>query len=195
MPNSNKSQFTDSEVTENDFDGRPSKSALKRQQQGVQDLIEDIITLPKEQIAKLPASDYFAKELLVAANMRPSSSRNRQIRHLAKLASKEAELQEAMRELTQNTKAAKAATAQRLHEMENWRDSILSGTDNEIFEFIQKTCSTHQQQLRQIRREYQKLSPDLKNPQDRQLAKQKELSRKIFKLISQSFDESDTEIN
>ena len=196
MPNSRKNNRSGNipEDGEYDFDG-PSKSELKRQQQATQGLVEEVINLPKDQIAKLPASEYCNRELLVAADMRPSSSRNRQIRHLAKLVAKEAKLQEAMLQLTQNTKAAKAEIAKQLHEMEYWRDTILAGTDNDIFEFVQKTGSMHQQQLRQIRREYQKLLSDSKNPNDKQLVKQKELSRKIFKLISQSFDESDSQIN
>ena len=195
MPNSRKNNRSGNipEDGEYDFDG-PSKSELKRQQQALQALVEEVISLPKEQVSQLPASEYCSRELLVAASMRPSSSRNRQIRHLAKLVAKETELQEAMLQLTQNTKAAKAEIAKQLHEMEYWRDTILAGTDNDIFEFVQKTRSMHQQQLRQIRREYQKLSPDSKNQNDKQLAKQKELSRKVFKLISQSYNESDSVI-
>ena len=67
--------------------------------------------------------------------------------------------------------------------MEYWRDKVLSGTDNEFTEFADRYHLTDLQQLRQMRREYQKVALAQK-PNTEQ--KQKELGRKVFKLVSDS---------
>lgn len=170
----------------------PSKSQLKREQHAVQEIILEIIALPKEQIANLPASENCQRELQVAARMRPSSSRNRQIRHLAKLVNKEPELLEAFTKLTEKNKANRAESARRLHEMEHWRDQILAGTDEDIFNFVERFGMENQQQLRQLRREYQKLGAMEVSgaKKERAQTKQKELARKLFKLVSQNISQT-----
>jgi len=161
----------------------PSKSQLKREQQAIQNLIADLIALPMDQIENLPTDGHLRHEIKVAAAMKPSSSRNRQIRHITKLAASDSELLYVFEKLVKNTQAAKKQQADKLHEMEYWRDKVLSGTDNEFTEFADRYHLTDLQQLRQMRREYQKVALAQK-PNTEQ--KQKELGRKVFKLVSDS---------
>jgi ribosome-associated protein len=161
----------------------PSKSQLKREQQAIQNLIADLIALPMDQIENLLTDARLRHEIKVAAAMKPSSSRNRQIRHITKLAASDSELLDVFEKLVEKTQAAKKQQADKLHEIEYWRDKILSGTDNEFTEFADRYHLTDLQQLRQMRREYQKIALAQK-PNTEQ--KQKELGRKVFKLVSDS---------
>ncbi len=166
---------------EDEFDG-PSKSQLKRDQHAIQDLIAQLIALPMDQIENLPTDGHLRHEIKVAAAMRPSSARNRQVRHITKLASGDSELLIIFENLVKSTQEAKNEQAQQLHEMEYWRDKLLSGTNNEFTEFADRFNLTNVQQLRQMRREHQKTGLTQK-PNTEQ--KQKEISRKVFKLVSE----------
>lgn len=176
------------EWDEDGFDG-PSKSELKRQQKAVQDLIAEVISQPKAVIENLPAEDQCMRELRVAAAMAPSSSRNRQIRYVSKLVGKQPGLVEELQNLLEKTKLAKQQSANQLHEMEYWRDRILQGEDQDIFEFSAQFDGSDQQQLRQLCREFRKFSKtgDLSTKQQATAAtKCKEIQRKVFKLVSQT---------
>lgn len=160
----------------------PSKSELKRRQLSVQDLIAQIISLPQLQIEALPAEDNCLRQLKIAAAMSPSSALNRQIRHIAKLVSKQPGLITAFTDIIENTQAQKQEQAAQLHELEYWRNRILQGSDTEVFEFSQQFNHPDPQQLRQLRREYQKADSGEQKGKD----KQKEIARKLFKLLSVS---------
>ena len=171
----------------------PSKSALKRQQSELQALIGEIISLPKNSLEAIQSDSQAMEEILVAADMSPCSARNRQIRFIAKLIGKEPELLVDLQSLIQKTKQAKQQSANQLHLAEYWREKILSGEEQEIYEFSDKFAETDAQRLRQLRREYAKYantegfpSKQIQSSEQRQ----KEIRRKVFKLISESIQNS-----
>lgn len=178
----------DDESYEDAYDG-PSKSQLKREQHAIQNLIADLIALPMDQIENLPTDGHLRHEIKVAAAMRPSSARNRQIRHITKLAASDSELLDVFEKLVKNTQKAKKQQADQLHEMEYWRDKIVSGSDTEFTEFADRYHLTDLQQLRQMRREYQKIGL-AKKPNTEQ--KQKEIGRKVFKLVSEAIGSAES---
>jgi|GEM_PF-1985514 ribosome-associated protein len=177
---------------EDSFEG-PSKSELKRQQTAIQDLIGELIALPKNALQSsldtLQLEGDCLQEILVAAGMSPSSARNRQIRYVTKLVSKESGLVENIQGILEKTKEAKQQNASQLHEAEYWREKILTGEDSDIFDFSNKFAGTDQQQLRQLRREFLKFSK-MENLSSKQQAsaelKQKEIRRKVFKIVSEN---------
>ena len=171
----------------------PSKSELKRRQNAIQDLIGELIALPKSQIDTLVAAGNSFDEIQVAASMAPSSARNRQIRYITKLISKDPELRERIKLLLEDTQQAKQFNANQLHQAEHWRETILAGDDQDIFEFFNQFGGSDQQKLRQLRREFLKLSRS-ENLSSKQLSsadkKRKEISRKVFKLVSENIRSS-----
>ena len=175
----------------------PSKSELKRRQLAVQDLIAELVSLPNNQIDALPADTGCLDEIRVAAGMTPSSARNRQIRYIAKLVSKDQDVLENIKLLLETTEQAKRKSANELHRCEYWREIILSGSDDDIFEFSTAFHAADQQQLRQLRRDYLKFSRT-ENLSSRQLksaeTKRKEISRKVFKLIADSIQNSSEQL-
>lgn len=170
------------------WDG-PSKSQLKRDQNAIQDLIGELIALPKNQIEALAVEGQSFEEIRVAANMTPSSARNRQIRYITKLVGKDPDVIERIKLLLEKTEQAKRQNANQLHQAEYWRGKILAGTDEDIFEFSSQFGGSDQQKLRQLRRDFLKFSRTEKLS-SKQLksaeVKQKEISRKVFKLVSET---------
>lgn len=70
-----------------DFQEKPSKSALKRAHKERQKMVDNLCKLRNEKFKKLNLPERIAEELVVARNMKPSSARNRQIRFVTSLMS------------------------------------------------------------------------------------------------------------
>lgn len=68
-----------------EHDGRPSKSARKREHQALQALAEALIALPAARFRALALGERTREEFERARAMAPSGSRNRQVRLLAQL--------------------------------------------------------------------------------------------------------------
>jgi ribosome-associated protein len=173
----------------------PSKSELKRQQSELQNLVGEIIELPKNSLEALENSGQAMQEILVAADMSPSSARNRQVRFIAKLIGKEPEFLSELQKLIEKTQQAKQQNANQLHLAEYWREKLLAGEDQEVFEFCEKFKEADNQRLRQLRREYLKYSrtDGLSQKQvSSSEQRQKEIRRKFFKLVSESIQSSES---
>lgn len=171
----------------------PSKSELKRQRSELQSFIGEIIDLPRSNLESIQADNQAMQEILVAASMSPSSARNRQVRFIAKLLGKEPELLAELQNLINKTKLAKQQSANQLHLAEFWREKLLGGEDQEVFEFCEKFKEADIQRLRQLRREYLKYSKTEGLSRKQVLSseqRQKELRRKLFKLTSESIQNS-----
>jgi ribosome-associated protein len=156
-------------------------------------LISELISLPKSQLDTLSAEGTSFDEIQVAAAMTPSSTRNRQIRYIAKLVFRDQDLLEKIRFLLETTEQAKRQGASQLHQVEYWREKILSGTSEDIFEFSSQFGGADQQQLRQLHRDFLKFSKIEKPSSKQQKAaetRQKEISRKTFKLIAETIRNS-----
>lgn len=72
---------------EEEFNEKPSKSALKRAHKERQKMVDKLCKLKNEKFQKLSLPERITEELTVARGMKPSSARNRQIRFITSLMS------------------------------------------------------------------------------------------------------------
>lgn len=185
--------------TDNEFeqieDLPPSKSELKRQHSLIQEKIEQLLELSDKQLLSLSIDEARLREIQIASAMAPSSARKRQVRFIAKLIGKDANALEQMEQLLENSERAKKQSADQHHLNEYWREKILAGDDKDIFEFSTQFPETDRQRLRQLKRDFDgsKKTDNLTSKQLGQIErKQKETSRKVFKLIAESIRASNT---
>lgn len=156
------------------YDG-PSRSQVKREYLSLQDLLHPLAEAPSllpRLEAELSAELYDGIELL--SRMKPSGARNRQIRHLTKLLSREEIAQQAIAELLDEEKQKAQAQTQRHHLLENWRDRLLEGDDSTLQECLESFPALERQPLRQLLRDH----TSAKN-EDRRRRLRRELFRQL----------------
>jgi len=129
-------------------EGRPSKSARKRELLALQRTVEDLGRLSRSELQRLGISGPVIDELLLIAGMRSSGARNRQIRHCA--ASLEREPLQAIGELLAGREAARQAANQEFHRIERWRDRLLAGGDAVLGELLDTHPDLDRQHLRRL---------------------------------------------
>ncbi|MEZ5741299.1 MAG: ribosome biogenesis factor YjgA [Burkholderiaceae bacterium] len=113
--------------SDNDDDGKPSKSARKRQAHLLQAMGEQLLTLKPERLQGLPLSEQMMDALELARRIRPGAreGRRRQMQLIGKLMR-----QEAVPEIAAALDADRDQhrnQAQRLQTATRWRDRLVSG--------------------------------------------------------------------
>ncbi len=133
----------------------PSKSQVKRDMIGIQKLGEDLTTLGKKQLDKLPISDSLRAALNEYSRL-PNSheARRRQLQFIGKVMrdANHEEIQAALDKL----RTPDRAQVRRAQMIEEWGDKILNGSEEQIGEFIERWPLAERQALRQITRNYSK---------------------------------------
>lgn len=87
---------------EEEFQEKPSKSALKRAHKERQKMVDKLCKLRNDKFQKLNLPERITEELIVARTMKPSSARNRQIRFITSLMAELDETQNAQLEAALN---------------------------------------------------------------------------------------------
>ncbi len=133
----------------------PSKSQVKRDMIGIQKLGEDLTTLSKKQLDKLPISD----SLLAALNEfnrlpNRHEARRRQLQFIGKVMRDENH-EEIQAELDK-MRAPDRSQVRRAQLIEEWGEKILNGSEEEISAFIEHWPLAERQALRQLTRNYNK---------------------------------------
>jgi len=133
----------------------PSKSQLKRDMTNVQKLGEDLTTLNKKQLDKLPISDSLRVALNEFARL-PSShgARRRQLQFIGKVM-RSCNHEEIQAELDK-MRAPDRVQVRRAQLIEEWGEKILKGSEDEINAFIERWPIAERQALRQLARNYSK---------------------------------------
>ncbi len=133
----------------------PSKSQVKRDMISIQKLGEDLTTLGKKQLDKLPISDSVRAALNEYSRL-PNSheARRRQLQFIGKVMrdANHEEIQAALDKL----RTPDRAQVRRAQLIEEWGDKILNGTEEQISEFIERWPLAERQALRQMARNYSK---------------------------------------
>lgn len=163
-----------SELTD---DGRPSKSALKRQMHDLQDLGQALSELPASRLAPLNLPDNLRDALTEYRRIRAHEGRRRQLQYLGKLMRQiDAE---PIREAVAAFKLGSAVDALALHQAERWREEMLA-SDEAITRWMHDHPDTDAQQLRSLVRSARKdAKPDLADGAPRHARAYREL----FQLI------------
>ncbi|MEH0165471.1 ribosome biogenesis factor YjgA [Roseateles microcysteis] len=131
---------------DDDFD-RPSKSQKKRDSHDLQDLGEDLLTLPASRLEPLNLPEILLEAIRDAKKITAHEGRRRQMQYLGKLMRREDP--EPIREAVAAFKLGHALDSLALHQAERWRERLL-GSDNELQVFIAEHTGTDVQQLRSL---------------------------------------------
>lgn len=163
------------DMTEESQYDRPSKSQVKREHMELQSQIQRLLELNPAQRAQVEGSELFLRELQLAAQMKPSSARNRQVRRLGKILASDEELVTSI--ATCLLKNDETASYQRdlQHSAEYWRERILTGDDSDLQALLELSPELDRQKMRQLTRDYRK-----DQPQERKIRIYRETYRAIF---------------
>lgn len=133
----------------------PSKSELKRQMHALQEIGERLVALSDNQLAKIPIeSTSLSEAIQLARKIRSHSGRKRQLQYIGKLMrSTDPEPITAALAALDGQHQAEAA---RFHQLEQWRDLLLSEGDNAISELVVHFPTMDRSHLRQLLRNYQR---------------------------------------
>ena len=126
----------------------PSKTRRKREMHALQDIGEQMVQLDAKRLAELDLPDVLAQAVLEAKRMRKHGALRRQLQFIGKL----------MRQVDARPIQDKLdawnglnlAGAARLHQLERWRERLLSDDGRALSEFAQRYPSADLQQLRTL---------------------------------------------
>jgi ribosome-associated protein len=145
----------DYEEAEKQYAIRPNKSALKRESAALEDLGEELIALPKENLDKLDLPPALSEAIALAQGItRHHGAYKRQRKFIAKLM-REMDYAPIREQLDQQGRQHARAIHQ-THLVERWRDRLLSGEDHELNALMAERPDADRQKLRQLIRDARK---------------------------------------
>jgi ribosome-associated protein len=151
----------------------PSKSALKRQMTALQKVGEELVGLSDRELEKIPLdSEPLRQAILETRRIRSNNARRRHMQYIGKLMRKvdAPPIENALKALHQQRRGE----ADRFHELEKFRDELLSGGLSALEQVIQRFPGADRQHLRQLLRQHQREQLQEKPPA---------ASRKLFKYL------------
>lgn len=139
-----------------------TKSQIKREMLGLQDLGEELVKLSQSQLEKIPMSDKLRDAIALAQRITSNGAMVRQLQFIGKLMRDEdvEPVQRALNEL----RFSAQKQAQHFHQLERWRDRLIAEGDVALTELMQLHADADRQQLRQLIRQAQKEQKESKAP-------------------------------
>ncbi|MDP2140224.1 MAG: ribosome biogenesis factor YjgA [Gammaproteobacteria bacterium] len=133
----------------------PSKSQLKRDSTTLQKLGEELTTLSKKQLEKLPLSDVLRAAITELGRLPKSyGARRRQLQFIGKVM-RDTNHEEIQAELDR-MRTPDRAQVRRAQLIEEWGERLLADTEDEINAFVNDYPLAERQAIRQIVRNYSK---------------------------------------
>ena len=124
----------------------PSKSELKRQALGQQELGRELTTLRPAQLAELPLPEKLAAAIADYQRFPSRGARRRQLQYIGRLMR---DLDCAPIEAALDTLRGHSAEAQyEFHLLERWRERLVESPDDALTEFLEAYPNTDRQALR-----------------------------------------------
>ncbi len=173
-----RSEWDDEE--EDEFDGRPSKSQIKRELQALQDLGKEMTGLAVETLNRIPLPEDVRDAILEYKKMRSFGAQRRQLQLIGKKMS-DLDFDKVRTAIDLATGESKAAVAAH-HKAERLRDKLLAD-DSFLTEFIEEFPEVDVQGLRQIIRQARKETQTNKPPKGA-----RELYRLIHPMVAPAVD-------
>lgn len=139
-----------------DFDDEdlgPSKSQLKRDAHGLQDLGAELVELSAQQLAEIPLSEDVLATVRETRAITAHGARKRQLKYLGKLLRQEEE--GPIREALERIQGRHALTVAHHHQCERWRDRLITEGDTALTALLEEFPQADRQQLRQLMRSAQ----------------------------------------
>jgi len=165
-------------MNEND---RPdiSKSQRKREAHELLEVAKNLISMPESRLKRMPLDDDLRKEIEFARSIRSHGARKRQLMTVGKMLRKREtdQLLEALQDIDEKNRRFNA----RQHHIEAWRDRLIEGSDQALFELLEQTPAANAQTLRQLIRNAAK---------EAKLNKPPTAARKLFKLLRETDQQS-----
>jgi ribosome-associated protein len=150
-----------------------SKSQKKREMQAVQTLCDELARLNPESRASLELPLPLEESLQIAARIKSSGARNRQLRHAAKILAADETLLNAVTDYFEARKNEARHHQQKHKLVEQWRDRLLEDEDA-LRELFDRYPETDRQELSTLVRNARK---------EQQLEKAPAQQRKLFKYL------------
>ncbi len=175
------SEFTEEEFAEETWAIRPNKSQIKRDISVVHNLCEEILQLAPAQIERLGLPDNILSAMLEAVKMPFKGARKRQLKFITGLMRK-IDL-EPVQEKIDKIKAKSAHASRELHQLERWRERLLSDDKQAITEFMVQHPHANVQQLRQFIRN---------SKQELEKQKPPKSSRALFRYLREIIEAENT---
>jgi len=174
-------------TTDHDLDefDTTSKTAQKKAMTALQDIGERLVELNSTKLKKIPLEDNLREAIELAQKMRIGNGRRRQLQYIGKLmrSSNGEEIEAALEELTQ----PQADHTRLLHQIEHWRERLITQGNNALSEFIQDHPNAERQALSQLVRAAIKEHQTIQTAQQKQQpAPSPKYSRKLFKLLQET---------
>lgn len=168
----------DQEHYEEDEFGK-SKSQLKREMQGLQDLGKRMLDLSDEQLATLPISESLRSAIVESRRIRQNEARRRHLQYIGKVIRKEDDPEAVQRAIDAFDSGSEEHT-RRHHLAERWRDRMIAEGDSVVGEFLSYCPGAEVQHLRNLARNAKKDIEKQKNTGH---------ARKLFRYIRECIDD------
>jgi ribosome-associated protein len=160
-------------MTEKNNTATKSKSQVKREMQALRDLGKELVELPAGELAKFGLSESLLDAIVLAQNSKREALR-RQLQHIGKLLRDEDET--AIRQTMDQISQPKKDEVKAFHELEQWRDRLITGDDEVINRLVSRFPDADRQHLRQLVRNARK---------ERMMEKPPRYSRLLFQYLKE----------
>lgn len=160
-------------MIEDDDEQVKSKSQIKREMQALRDLGKELVDLPVSVLKKIDLSEAVYEAVMLAQGLKREALR-RQLQHIGKLLREEDEV--AIRQALAQIAQPQRNEVRAFHEIERWRDKLISGDDQVINQLVEQFPTAERQQLRTLVRNARKES---------ELDKPPKSSRLLFKYLKE----------
>ena len=155
----------------------PSRSQLKRENQELRDMGEQLVLLANSQLEKITLDDSLKEAIKEARRLKNLDARRRQIQYIGKLLRKIdiTEIKYSLEKLNHQSQTFR----QHFAKLEQWRDRFISEGNDAIEDFIANYPEADRQQLRNLQRQACR---------EKSQNKPSAASEKLFKYIRQLAD-------
>ena len=162
-----------SEEHEDQYDDEKSKSQVKREMQAYQELGRRLMDVKPAQLDKLELTDKLRAALEEAHRHTARGALKRHLNFVGKLVREQPDI-EAIQALVDRLDSNTQAHAHYFHQLERWRDRLLTGKPEEQEAFLEVYPAADRQTIRQLVRQATKEATENKPPA---------AARKLYKLI------------
>lgn len=130
-----------------------SRSNLKREVEAIHKIGEMLVNMPETQLNSIPLPDKVREAIDVARSIHAREGKRRQLQYIGKLM-RQIDL-EPIKAAMQKVHLVKAKETEQFHEVEEWRDKLISEGDTAIQSFMDIHADADRQKIRQLVRQAQ----------------------------------------
>jgi ribosome-associated protein len=151
----------DPHYDDDDLEFEKSKSQIKREMEALQALGRKLTELKPAQLKKVPISEDLGQAIRESYNIRQREAKRRHLQFIGKLM--RAEDSEAIQYAIDQFDSSSQRYAQEFHQMESWRDRLITQGNEALSSFIEENPETDVQHLRALVRNAKKDADNEKN--------------------------------